>query len=88
MSTGRIAVALLALAVLASALGVVYSKHRNRQLYVQLQDLQQQRDAMEVEWGQLQLEQSTLATQGYIERVARKKLKMQIPDMDAVVMVR
>ena len=78
----------LALAVLASALGVVYSKHHNRQLYVHLQSLQQQRDAMEVEWGQLQLEQSTLATQGHIERVARKQLKMQIPDMEAVVMIR
>jgi len=81
-------VALLALAVLASALGVVYAKHRSRVLFVQLNELQQQRDAMNVEWGQLQLELSTWANQSRIEQIARRRLRMHNVDFDQVVMIR
>ncbi len=81
-------VALLALAVLASALGVVYAKHRSRVLFVQLNALQQQRDAMNVEWGQLQLELSTWANQSRIEQIARRRLRMHNVDFDQVVMIR
>ncbi len=88
MSARSLIVIALALAVLASALGVVYSKHYNRALYMRLHALQLERDAIDVEWGQLQLEQSTLATQGRIERLARKKLNMQTPEMETVVMVK
>ncbi len=80
--------ALLALAVLASALGVVYAKHRSRVLFVQLNELQQQRDAMNVEWGQLQLELSTWANQSRIEQIARRRLRMHNVDFDQVVMIR
>lgn len=66
---------LLALVVL-SALGVVYNKHQGRKLFVELQALREARDSMDVEWGQLQLEQSTLTTQGQVERAARERLGM------------
>ncbi len=81
-------VALLAVAVLASALGVVYAKHRSRVLFVELNALQQERDAMNTEWGQLQLELSTWATQSRIEQIARQKLHMHNVDFDQVVMIR
>ncbi len=81
-------VALLAVAVLASALGVVYAKHRSRTLFVELDILQQRRDAMNVEWGQLQLELSTWATQSRIEQIARRRLRMKNVDFDDVVMMR
>ena len=81
-------VALLAIAVLASALGVVYAKHRSRVLFAELDALQQQRDAMNTEWGQLQLELSTWANQNRIERIARRKLRMHNVDFDQVVMIR
>lgn len=71
---------LLVIAVLASALGVVYATHENRMRYVQLQELNRARDKLDVEWGRLQLEQSTWATHGRIESVARKKLKMHSID--------
>ena len=74
--------------VLSSALGVVYAKHQSRKLFVQLNELQQQRDGMNVEWGQLQLELSTWATNGRIEQVARQRLRMTNVDFDQVVIVR
>jgi cell division protein FtsL len=80
--------ALLTLLVLASALGVVYAKHRSRTLFVQLNQLQQHRDAMNVEWGQLQLELSTWATHSRIERTARRRLHMTNVDFDQVVIIR
>ena len=43
---------------------------------------------MDVEWGQLQLEQSTWATQGRVEGLAREPLGMISPAPDAVVIVR
>ena len=81
-------IAVLLPVVLSSALGVVYAKHQSRKLFVQLNELQQQRDAMNVQWGQLQLELSTWATNGRIEQVARKRLRMTNVDFDQVVIVR
>jgi cell division protein FtsL len=80
--------AVLILVVLSSALAVIYAKHQSRKLFVQLNELQQQRDAMNVEWGQLQLELSTWATNGRIEQVARQRLRMTNVDFDQVVIVR
>jgi len=75
----RITVALLGLAVLASALGVVYGKHQARSRFSELQRLTRERDELDIEWGQLQLEQSTWATNGRVESVARDELHMVIP---------
>ena len=87
MKTMVIFAALIPL-VLSSALGVVYAKHQSRKLFVQLNELQQQRDAMNVQWGQLQLELSTWATNGRIEQVARQRLRMTNVDFDQVVIIR
>lgn len=81
-------IAVLIVVVLSSALAVVYAKHQSRKLFVQLNELQQQRDAMNVEWGQLQLELSTWATNGRIEQVARQRLRMTNVNFDQVVIVR
>ncbi|OGT21307.1 MAG: cell division protein FtsL [Gammaproteobacteria bacterium RBG_16_57_12] len=77
----------LAVAVFGSALGVVYVKHQSRKLFVELEGLQAARDQMNVEWGQLQLEQSTLVTHGNIERIARTRLGMELPENNKVVIV-
>lgn len=78
----------LFLLVTLSAMGVVYSKHMSRKLFVELQALIQEQDRMDIEWGRLQLEQSTWATHGRIESIARDKLDMQIPSTDKVIMIR
>lgn len=75
-------------AVVLSALAVVYAKHQSRKLFIELQTLQKGRDDMAIEWGQLQLEQSTLVTHGRIENTARVKLGMMLPPPDAVVIVK
>lgn len=83
-----IIVTLLLLANLASALLVVKARHDNRTHFVELQALTEQRDALQVEWGQLQLEQSAWATHGRIERIAREQLDMGIVDNRDVVVLK
>jgi len=43
---------------------------------------------MDVEWGQLQLEQSTLTTQGRVENAARSRLGMISPAPDQMVILK
>jgi cell division protein FtsL len=75
----RIALAVLWVAVLVSALGVVYGKQEARNSFNELQKLTTQRDDLDIEWGQLQLEQSTWATHGRVERFAHDELGMVTP---------
>jgi cell division protein FtsL len=70
---------LLLIVVIACALGVVTSQHRARKLFVALQQEQARAQEMDVEWGQLQLELSTWATPGRVEKIAAQKLHMQLP---------
>jgi len=76
MALGLVA---LWIGALASAAGAIYSKHRARELFVTLERLNSERDTLEVEWGQLQLEQSAWSTHAFVERVASTKLKMGSP---------
>lgn len=71
-----------------SALAVVYSKHQSRKLFVELNSLQKTRDAMDVEWGQLQLEQSAWATSGRIEKLARQQLNMTSIEYKKIIIVK
>ena len=73
-------VALLWFAVLGSAAGTVYTRHRSRELFVELERMHAQRDRLDVEFGQLQLEQSSWSTHAFVERVATTRLKMVTPD--------
>lgn len=84
---GRLMTVVLALALFGSSLGVVFSTHQARLLFVELQGLQKIRDEMNTQWGRLQLEQSTWATHGRIEKIANNKLDMVIPPPGAVVIV-
>ena len=91
MNTRRlllIVLPLLWLATLGSAAGVVYSKHRSRDLFVELERLNTERDRLEMEWGQLQLEQSAWSTHAFVERVANARLKMSIPAPASVQIVK
>lgn len=87
MKARSVTVGVLVAAVVISALAVVYAKHQSRQLLIELQQLQAERDQMNVNWGQLQLEQSTLATYQRIDAIAHEKLAMIIPPQERVVIV-
>ncbi|MCW8831536.1 MAG: cell division protein FtsL [Gammaproteobacteria bacterium] len=80
--------ALLFMAVLSSAIMTVYSKHQSRKLFVELQELKHQVDALNTEWGQLQLEQSAWSGHGRIEQVARERLSMVMPSAEEVVFIK
>jgi len=80
----RISVIVMGLLVLSSAVGVVYSRHENRKMFVVLQAMQEQRDDMNVEWGKLQIEQSTWATHSRVASKAISQLNMIVPKTENV----
>lgn len=73
--------------LLACALGTVTSQHKARKLYIELQQQQDHAKQYEVEWGQLQLEQSTWAMHTRIEDIATRRLQMQVPEPARIQMV-
>lgn len=84
----RVWLLLLVVAVTLSSLALVWARHQSRQLFIELRELQAQRDGMDIEWGRLQLEQSTWATHARIERVAREELGMRTPAPGEIVILR
>jgi cell division protein FtsL len=78
---------LLLVAVVASALGVIELRHRNRVAFAELQTVQTTRDAIDTEWGQLLLEQGAWAEHRRVEEFARARLGMTPPAQPQVVVV-
>ncbi len=78
----------LILAVLVSALAVVSTNHRARRLISEFERQQERMRALEVEWGQLQLEQSTWAAHARVEQIARDRLGMHAPRPQQIVNIR
>jgi cell division protein FtsL len=78
---------LLTVLVLITALEVVVTRHESRRLFVDLQELEAERNALLKEWGQLQIEQATWATQTRIEDTARNQLQMMEPESGRVVVI-
>jgi cell division protein FtsL len=78
---------LLFAALVACALALVSSQHQARKLYVQLEKEQELAKQLEVEWGQLQLEQSTWATHARIESIATRQLNMRVPPANRIQVV-
>jgi cell division protein FtsL len=70
---------ILWIGALGSAAGAIYCKHRAREMFVELEKLNAHRDNLEIEWGQLQLEQSAWSTHAFVEQVATQKLHMAMP---------
>lgn len=79
---------LLLTIVVVSSLGVVYTKYRSRMLFAEIQRLEQELDGHEVEWGQLQLEQNTWAEHSRIERLARSRLGMVLPERESIIYIK
>jgi cell division protein FtsL len=79
---------LLLVIVIACALAVVTSQHKARKLFIELQSEKDKARQMEVEWGQLQLELSTLALPTRVERIAGNQLQMQMPQGDQIQFIR
>ena len=70
---------IVAVVCVMSAIALIYAKHESRKLFVELEALTTERDELNIEWGQLQIEQSTWATHARIERVATEELSLVRP---------
>lgn len=80
-------VAVFGVVCLVAALALVYTKHESRKLFVELEALTKERDELNIEWGQLQIEQSTWSTHGRIEQVAIDDLALVKPAPDDVYVI-
>ncbi len=69
-----------ALVCVGSAVAIIYTKHEARKLFVELELSTADRDELDIEWGQLQIEQSTWATHARIEQKAINELALVRPD--------
>lgn len=76
-----------ALVCVMSAVALIYTKHESRKLFVELETLTQQRDQLNIEWGQLQIEQSTWATHARIEQVAKDDLSLLRPEATDIYVI-
>ncbi|MGJ0489691.1 MULTISPECIES: cell division protein FtsL [Methylobacter] len=89
MATDRIlGVATLLIVLLVSALAVIYSKYYSRLIFIEIQKQERTLDQYEVEWGQLQLELTTLTEQNRVELVAREQLKLVMPLRDKIIYIK
>ncbi|NCF51442.1 cell division protein FtsL [Gammaproteobacteria bacterium] len=70
-----------------SAMALVFTKHESRKLFVELEQLTQERDDLNIEWGQLQIEQSTWATHARIEQVANDDLSLVRPQPTEIFVI-
>ena len=84
----RLLLIVLLACTIASAIGVVFMRHRHRQLFVELSKLEHARDELNIEFGRLQLEQATWAESNRVDQVARSRLGMVFPRTEDIVVLR
>ncbi len=71
---------LLVICLLASAYWLIQVTHQSRSQHVRLQTLEGERDALQVEWGRLLLEESSLVSSARLEQIARQTLDLRLPE--------
>jgi cell division protein FtsL len=71
-----------------SALAVIYSKNQSRSIFIEIERHERALDQYEVEWGQMQLELSTLAEQNRVERIAKEQLKLVLPPRENIIYIK
>lgn len=87
ISLKMLGLVLLILAVLSSALSVIYIKTVQRNLYSQWQASQQDYDSLKTEWSQLLLEENTWVAPVRIQTLAQQELGMRVPEMKNTVLL-
>jgi cell division protein FtsL len=80
-------VLVFAIVCVTSAMALIYTKHESRKLFVELEALTQERDELNIEWGQLQIEQSTWSTHARIEQVATDDLSLVRPEATEIFVI-
>jgi len=77
----------LAVSVVGSGLLLIRAEHDARRLFIELEELNREHDRLQVDWGRLQIEQSTWATHSRIESLARERLLLGAPEPEQIVVV-
>lgn len=77
----------LGVVVTLSGLWLIRAEHDARQLFVELEALNREQDRLQIDWGRLQLEQSTWATHARIESIAHERLNLAAPKDEQIVVV-
>ena len=78
---------ILLVAVLASALIVVYLKNEQRAYFSQYQMAKQEVAQLDLEWNQLMLEQSAMSAPVRVQNIAHDKLHLSMPKPEKVILV-
>ena len=78
---------ILLLLLATSAIGTVTSNHRARKIFTEIEHEQLRMRNLEIEWVQLQLEQSTLASHARVEKIARDKPHLKAPGAGQVMSI-
>ncbi len=79
---------LLLAGVMAVSIAVVQTRQESRELFAELQARQAERDALNIEWGKLLLEEATWSQHRRVEALARSRLNMSTPDAAHIRVVR
>ena len=79
---------MVGIALLLSALAVIYSKYYSRLVFIEIQKQERALDQYEVEWGQMQLELTMLAEQNRVELVAKEQLKLFMPPREKIIYIK
>ena len=88
-TTGKkITLMAMVLVIMISSIAVSYSVHLSRKTVASLAILERQQQAIEVEWGQLLIEQSAWGAYGRVERIAVERLGMKMPEPGNIVMLK
>ncbi len=89
MSTAKnLLLIMLVVALILSAIAVIYSKYQTRLIFMEIQKKEQELDDYEVEWGRLQLELTTLTEENRIEIEARNRLLLTLPTQDKIIYIK
>ncbi len=83
-----IALAVLLVALMMSALAVIYCKNYSRSIFIEIERNERALDQYEVEWGQMQLELTTLAEQNRVEAIAKEHLKLVMPPRKSIIYIK
>ena len=87
LSKELFALLILLFALLISSLAVIVVTNEDRLSYSQMEQLEQRSHQLQLEWGQLLLEQASLATPSRVEALAVEKLQMKLPvDKDTYIL--
>lgn len=79
---------ILFIAVLVTAISLIYVEDLDRRLFIDLQNLQQMNTDLQVEHGKLLLESSAWSSQARVQKIAELRLNMEIPSLENIVLVK